>query len=45
MSKIFATDHFEPENWEVSFEDLAPNFADLIEAVKPLKKELNEMQS
>lgn len=29
MSKIFATDHFETQNWEVTFEDLAPNYADL----------------
>ena len=29
MSKIIATDHFETSNWEVSFEDLAPNYADL----------------
>ena len=29
MSKIIATDHFETQNWEVSFEDLAPTYADL----------------
>ena len=29
MSKIIATDHFETQNWEVTFEDLAPNYADL----------------
>lgn len=29
MSKIIATDHFETSNWEVTFEDLAPNYADL----------------
>jgi len=29
MSKIYATDHFETQNWEVTFEDLAPNYADL----------------
>ena len=29
MSKIIATDHFETSNWEVSFEDLAPTYADL----------------
>lgn len=29
MSKIKATDHFETQNWEVTFEDLAPNYADL----------------
>jgi len=30
MSKIIATDHFETQNWEVTFEDLAPTYADLI---------------
>jgi hypothetical protein len=29
MSKIIATDHFETQNWEVTFEDLAPTYADL----------------
>ena len=29
MSKIIATDHFETQSWEVTFEDLAPNYADL----------------
>ena len=29
MSKIIATDHFETQNWKVSFEDLAPNYTDL----------------
>ena len=29
MSKIIATDHFEIQNWEVTFEDLAPTYADL----------------
>ena len=29
MSKIIATDHFETQNWEVTFEDLATNYADL----------------
>jgi len=29
MSKIHATDHLESSNWEVSFEDLAPTYADL----------------
>ena len=29
MSKIIATDHFETQNWEVTFEELAPNYADL----------------
>jgi hypothetical protein len=29
MSKIIATDHFETSNWEVTFDDLAPNYADL----------------
>ena len=29
MSKIIATDHFETQNWEVSFEDLGPTYADL----------------
>jgi hypothetical protein len=29
MSKIIAIDHFETQNWEVTFEDLAPNYADL----------------
>ena len=29
MSKIIATDHFETQNWEVTFEDLVPNYADL----------------
>ena len=29
MSKIIATDHFETENWEVTFDDLAPTYADL----------------
>ena len=29
MSKIIATDHFETQNWEVTFEDLASNYADL----------------
>ena len=29
MSKIIATDHFETQNWEVSFKDLAPTYADL----------------
>lgn len=29
MSKIIATDHFETQNWEVTFEGLAPTFADL----------------
>jgi len=29
MSKIIATDHFETSNWEVTFEDLASNYADL----------------
>ena len=29
MSKIIATDHFETQNWEVTFEDLAPNYTDL----------------
>ena len=29
MSKIIATGHFETQNWEVSFEDLAPTYADL----------------
>ncbi len=30
MSKIIATDHFETQNWEVTFEDLAPTYADLL---------------
>jgi hypothetical protein len=29
MSKIIAKDHFKTQNWEVTFEDLAPNYADL----------------
>ena len=29
MSKIYATDHFETSNWEVTFDNLAPNYADL----------------
>ncbi len=29
MSKIIATDHFETSNWEVTFDNLAPNYADL----------------
>ena len=29
MSKIIATDHFETQNWEVTFDDLAPHYADL----------------
>ena len=29
MSKIIATDHFETQNWEVAFEDLASHYADL----------------
>ena len=29
MSKIIATDHFETQNWEVTFDDLAPTYADL----------------
>jgi len=29
MSKIIATDNFETSNWEVTFEDLAPAYADL----------------
>lgn len=29
MSKIIATDHFETQNWEVTFENLAPNYAHL----------------
>jgi hypothetical protein len=29
MSKIIATDHFKTSNWEVTFEDLAPTYADL----------------
>lgn len=29
MSKIIATDHFESSNWEVTFEDLSPNYADM----------------
>jgi hypothetical protein len=29
MSKILATDHFETQNWEITFENLAPNYADL----------------
>jgi hypothetical protein len=29
MSKIIATDHLETSNWEVVFEDLQPNYADL----------------
>jgi hypothetical protein len=29
MSKIIATDHFETQSWEVTFEDLAPTYADL----------------
>jgi hypothetical protein len=29
MSKIIATDNFETSNWEVTFDDLAPNYADL----------------
>ena len=29
MSKIIATDHFETQNWEVTFDNLAPTYADL----------------
>ena len=29
MSKIYATDHLKTQNWEVTFDDLAPTFADL----------------
>ena len=29
MSKIIAKDHLKTQNWEVTFEDLAPNYADL----------------
>jgi len=29
MSKIYATDHLETKNWEVTFDNLAPTFADL----------------
>lgn len=29
MSKIIATDNFKTSNWEVTFEDLAPTYADL----------------
>jgi len=29
MSKIIATDHLETSNWEVIFEELQPNYADL----------------
>jgi len=29
MSKIIAKDHLKTQNWEVTFDDLAPTFADL----------------
>jgi len=29
MSKIIAKDHLKTQNWEVTFDDLAPNYADL----------------
>ena len=30
MSKIIATDHLETQNWEVTFDNLAPTYADLL---------------
>jgi hypothetical protein len=30
MSKIIAIDNFETQNWAVSFDDIAPHYADLL---------------